>query len=71
MFRIYFFASFGAGSVSQLISGYLADVCGLDAAFYLLTAFTAVALLLSFWLPKHIEKSVDLSKHLLKARSAE
>jgi MFS family permease len=52
VFGIFFFASFGIGSVSQLISGYVADVYGLDAAFYLLTIFAAVALLLSFRLPE-------------------
>ena len=52
VFGIYFFASFGVGSISQLITGYLADVYGLQTAFYLLTAFAAVALLLSLKLPR-------------------
>jgi len=56
VFGIYFFASFGVGSISQLITGYLADVYGLQTAFYLLTAFAAVALLLSFKLPKEPER---------------
>jgi len=55
VFGIYFFASFGVGSISQLITGYLADVYGLQTAFYLLTAFAVCALLLSLKLPKEPE----------------
>jgi hypothetical protein len=39
-----------------LIAGYVADVYGLDMAFYLLTAFAIAALLLSFKLPSRKEK---------------
>jgi DHA1 family chloramphenicol resistance protein-like MFS transporter len=56
VFGIYFFTSFGIGSVSQLIAGYVADVYGLDVAFYLLTVFAIAALLLSFTLPSRTEK---------------
>jgi MFS family permease len=56
VFGIYFFTSFGIGSISQLIAGYVADVYGLDIAFYLLTAFAIAALLLSFKLPSRKEK---------------
>lgn len=56
VFGIYFFTSFGIGSISQLIAGYVADVYGLDVAFYLLTAFAIAALLLSFKLPSRTEK---------------
>jgi MFS family permease len=56
VFGIYFFTSFGVGSVSQMISGYLADVYGLDTAFYMLTAFAIVALALSFLLPRESKK---------------
>jgi MFS family permease len=56
VFGIYFFASFGVGSISQLITGYLAEVYGLQTAFYLLTAFAAVALLLSLKLPREPER---------------
>jgi MFS family permease len=55
-FGIFFFTFFGIGSVSQLIAGYMADVYGLDMAFYLLTIFAAVALLLCFRLPKERKK---------------
>jgi len=57
VFGIFFFTFFGIGSVSQLISGYVADVYGLDVAFYLLAIFAAVALLLCFRLPEE-RKSV-------------
>jgi FSR family fosmidomycin resistance protein-like MFS transporter len=55
VFGIYFFVSFGVGSISQLITGYLADLYGLQTAFYLLTAFAVGALLLSLKLPKEPE----------------
>ncbi|MDH5688818.1 MAG: MFS transporter [Candidatus Bathyarchaeota archaeon] len=57
VFGIFFFTFFGIGSVSQLIAGYVADVYGLDVAFYLLTIFAAVALFLCFRLPEE-RKSV-------------
>ena len=51
IYGIFFFTSFGIGSISQTISGYLADLYGFDIAFYMLTAFALAALTLSFWLP--------------------
>jgi len=56
VYGIFFFTSFGVGSISQVISGYLGDLYGLDVAFYLLTIFAVVALTLSFWLPQKREK---------------
>lgn len=56
VYGIFFFTSFGIGSLSQSIAGYIADhYGGLDTAFYLLTAFALAALLLSFKLPKRRE----------------
>lgn len=55
VYGIFFFTSFGIGSLSQFMAGYMADVYGLDAAFYLLAVFAFVALLLSFKLPKKPE----------------
>ena len=52
VYSIYFFMHFGISSLSQFIVGYLADLYGLDVAFYLLTAFALAALPLSFKLPK-------------------
>jgi MFS family permease len=52
VFGIFFFTSFGIGSLSQFIAGYIGDAYGLDAAFWLLTIFALMALVLSFFLPK-------------------
>jgi MFS family permease len=56
VYGIFFFTSFGIGSLSQSIAGYVADnYGGLNTAFYMLTAFALVALLLSFKLPEKRE----------------
>jgi len=56
VYGIFFFTSFGIGSLSQSIAGYIADhYGGLDTAFYMLTAFALAALLLSFKLPERRE----------------
>jgi MFS family permease len=51
VYGIFFFTSFGIGSISQALAGYIGDLYGLDVAFYLLTGFALAALLLSFKLP--------------------
>jgi MFS family permease len=52
VYGIFFFTSFGLGSLSQFMVGYVADhYGGLDTAFYILTAFALAALLLSFKIP--------------------
>ncbi len=51
VFGVFFFTSFGIGSLSQFFAGYIADLYGLDVGFYLLTIFALLALLLSFGLP--------------------
>jgi MFS family permease len=55
VYGIFFFTSFGIGSLSQVLAGAMADVYGLDVAFYALTGFALTALLLSFKLPKKTE----------------
>jgi predicted MFS family arabinose efflux permease len=55
VYGIFFFTSFGVGSISQAIAGYIGDAYGLDAAFYLLTAFALAALILSLKLPEKRE----------------
>jgi MFS family permease len=56
VYGIFFFTSFGIGSLSQSIAGYVADnYGGLDTSFYLLTAFALAALLLALRLPKRRE----------------
>jgi len=57
VYGVFFFTSFGVGSISQPISGFIAQIYGWDASFYLLTAFALAALLLSFRLPDKQEKS--------------
>jgi predicted MFS family arabinose efflux permease len=55
VYGIFFFTSFGIGSLSHPLVGYIGDLYGLDVAFYLITAFALVALLLSFKLPEKRE----------------
>ncbi|MEM3760573.1 MAG: MFS transporter [Candidatus Bathyarchaeia archaeon] len=56
VYGVFFFTSFGIGSLSQVIAGYMADAYGFDAAFYMLTAFALMALILSFKIPETKEK---------------
>ncbi|MGC8895719.1 MAG: MFS transporter [Candidatus Bathyarchaeia archaeon] len=56
VYGVFFFTSFGIGSLSQVMAGYMADTYGFDAAFYMLTAFALIALILSFKIPKTKEK---------------
>jgi len=51
VYGVFFFTSFGLGSISQFIAGYLAEFYGLDVAFYALTVFALAALILSFKIP--------------------
>ena len=60
VYGIFFFTSFGLGSLSQFMAGYMADTYGLDSAFYLLTAFALIALLLSLKLPEKRENKEEL-----------
>ncbi|MCS7114265.1 MAG: MFS transporter [Nitrososphaerota archaeon] len=60
VYGVFFFTSFGIGSVSQLLSGYLADLYGFDVAFYVLTVFALTALLLSFLLPDRREQNFSV-----------
>jgi len=55
VYGMFFFTSFGIGSLSQVIAGYVADAYGLDASFTLLTAFALTALILSLKLPNKRE----------------
>ena len=56
VYGIFFFTSFGLGSLSQSIAGYVADnFGGYDTAFYTLTVFALAALLLAFRLPEKRE----------------
>ncbi|MCK5592815.1 MFS transporter [Candidatus Bathyarchaeota archaeon] len=55
VYGIFFFTSFGIGSISQSIAGYCADNYGLESAFYLLTIFALAALVISIMLPRRRE----------------
>ena len=56
VYGIFFFTSFGIGSLSQSIAGYVADnYGGLSTSFYLLAVFALAALLLSLKLPEKKE----------------
>jgi MFS family permease len=57
VYGIFFFTSFGIGSLSQVIAGFVATQFNFDAAFYLLIAFALAALVLSFMLPEKRETS--------------
>jgi MFS family permease len=50
VYGVLFFVSFGMGSISQAITGYLSDKIGITVAFYTLTLFAAAALILSFFI---------------------
>ena len=50
VYGVLFFVSFGMGSISQAITGYLSDTIGITLAFYTLTLFAASALILSFFI---------------------
>ncbi|MGQ9544220.1 MAG: MFS transporter [Candidatus Bathycorpusculaceae bacterium] len=59
VYGIFFFTSFGIGSLSQFMAGYMADTYGFDAAFSMLTAFALTALILSLKIPEAEEKSFN------------
>lgn len=56
VYGVFFFTSFGVGSISQSISGFIARIYGWDAAFYIITIFAVAALILSFKLPDKREQ---------------
>lgn len=51
VYGVVFFMSFGMGSISQTITGYISDKIGINVAFYVLTLFAAAALLVSLLFP--------------------
>lgn len=59
-FGIYFFFSFGLGSVSTAIAGHCAERYGLDSAFYVMTLFSFVALLLSLMILARAKRSLGV-----------
>jgi len=63
VYGIFFFSSFGLGSISQAIAGYVMDTYGsVEPSFYVLTVFAIIALVLSFLIPdKRENKKENLS----------
>jgi MFS family permease len=59
VYGVFFFTSFGVGSISQFLAGYLADVYSLDGSFYLLLVFALIALILSLKLPDKREDKIS------------
>jgi len=51
IYGIFFFTSFGLGSLSQAITGYYIRNYGVEPSFYVLTVFAAIALALSLIIP--------------------
>jgi len=59
VYGMFFFTSFGIGSISQSIAGYCADNYGLESSFYLLTVFALAALVISIMLPDKRENKPE------------
>lgn len=55
VYGIFFFTSFGIGSFSQMLTGFLADLYGFDLAFFVLAIFALASLILAFRLPEKRE----------------
>jgi MFS family permease len=51
VYGVFFFTSFGLGSLSQAITGYYMDNFGVESSFYFLTVVAVIALLLSLFIP--------------------
>lgn len=62
VYGIFFFTSFGLGSISQAVAGYFMDKYGsVEPSFYILTIFAVIALALSFIIPDKREKQTEKS----------
>ncbi len=51
VYGVFFFTSFGLGSLSQAITGYYMKNFGVESSFYFLTCVAVIALLLSLFIP--------------------
>jgi MFS family permease len=51
VYGVFFFTSFGLGSLSQAITGYYMKNFGVESSFYFLTVVAVIALLLSLFIP--------------------
>jgi predicted MFS family arabinose efflux permease len=57
VYGVLFFMSFGMGSISQAITGYVSDNLGITVSFYVLTFFAAAAFILSLFISDVRENS--------------
>jgi len=60
VYGIFFFTSFGLGSISQAVAGYFMDKFGgVEPSFYFLTVFAVIALALSLFIPDKRENQAE------------
>lgn len=59
VYGIFFFLSFGLGSISAAIAGYFAVNYSMETAFFVLLLFSFIALVLSFFAPKQPSKKSE------------
>lgn len=62
VYGVLFFVSFGMGSISQAITGYVGDKMGIITSFYILTLFAGAAFVLSLFVSDVREKSTPHPK---------
>ncbi len=58
-YGLMFFFAFGLGSVSTTVSGYIADAFDLEVAFWILTLFSVITLVIASIIPKVVGKSQE------------
>lgn len=63
-YGLMFFFAFGLGSVSTAVAGYLADAFNMDTAFWILTLFAFMALVIALVIPRVIQKSKDATENV-------
>jgi MFS family permease len=56
VYGVFFFTSFGLGSLSQAITGYYMNNFGVESSFYFLTVVAVIALFLSLFIPDRRQK---------------
>lgn len=60
-YGLMFFFAFGLGSVSTTVAGYITDAFDLEMAFWILTLFSVMTLVIALVIPKVVEKSREYS----------
>jgi sugar phosphate permease len=64
-YGLMFFFAFGLGSVSATIVGYIADAFDLERAFWIMAAFSAVALAIALVIPRIIKEDMANNEQAL------